>query len=648
MHIKRDNTFIWLRVLAGATAAAVAWRTLYSKFGHQAKQTKKQLAGDDTHRHVHPDLQKHTNVFEKKVLRVVIDDPTSSSNVYVAVGYSLANCIMIEGTDGIIIIDTTESIESASQVLAEFRKITDKPVEGIIFTHFHHDHVAGAQAFVQDAQERRVEIWAHASTEARMSQFSAIMGPIAYVRATKMYGTKLERPSLENCGIGPFLAGVDDDDNEQHACSIVPTHTYDSPRQWITIAGVELELIHAPGETEDQTVVYMPQHKILFAADNYYESFPNLYTIRGAPHRDVLQWANSLDTMIDTHPDVLVPSHTLPVYGAQEIVTRLVDYRDAIQYVHDQTVRLMLKNYHPDEIATSVELPSNLRHKEYLKEFYGTVGWSAKSIFHGYMGWFSGDECDLYKLTPTEYAYRLLDLAAGSSPDGGENKDNDDGARVVLDKAQEAYNRGDYQWALELTSALLRIAKDDNINSSIIITRSSSLHRTAQALKTDCCARLGEQQISANGRNWYLTSALVACGDVEEIKLPPNLKENAILTMPLQHIFNSLAVRFRPDESLEGVTKSMSFVLLSSGGEDDEVNKEEGWTLQIRNCVLYPRHEIRRDADIVIETTETDLRQLFARPASTIATSLFSNRFKLKKGDFQTFRQFLGNMDLGM
>ena len=41
------------------------------------------------------------------------------------------------GTDGIIIVDATESGETALKVFREFRKITDKPLKGIVITHFH-------------------------------------------------------------------------------------------------------------------------------------------------------------------------------------------------------------------------------------------------------------------------------------------------------------------------------------------------------------------------------------------------------------------------------------------------------------------------------------------------------------------------------
>ena len=72
-------------------------------------------------------------------------------NIYVAINFGLANCIMIEGEDGVIIIDTMEGPEPAREVLEEFRRITDKPIVGIILTHFHADHVYGIETFLAAA-----------------------------------------------------------------------------------------------------------------------------------------------------------------------------------------------------------------------------------------------------------------------------------------------------------------------------------------------------------------------------------------------------------------------------------------------------------------------------------------------------------------
>ena len=51
----------------------------------------------------------------------------------------------------------------------------------------------------------------------------------------------------------------------------------------------------------------------------------------------------SLDKILDSEPEHLVPSHTQPISGKQNIRDAMIPYRDAIQYVHDQTIRFMNK-----------------------------------------------------------------------------------------------------------------------------------------------------------------------------------------------------------------------------------------------------------------------------------------------------------------
>ena len=148
--------------------------------------------------------------------------------------------------------------------------------------------------------------------------------------------------------------------------------------------------------------MWLPERKVLLCGDNIYKSFPNLYTIRGTSYRSPKAWAASVDKMRALHADFLVPSHTRPIVGAEQIDKVLTDYRDAIRYVYDQSIRLMNQGLMPDQIVARLRLPAPLAKSPWLQEFYGKVSWGAKTTFDGNLGWFDGDPAHLQPLPPEE------------------------------------------------------------------------------------------------------------------------------------------------------------------------------------------------------------------------------------------------------
>ncbi len=93
---------------------------------------------------MHPELKAHPEYFQKEVVQL-------ADNIYMAFGFAASNVYMIVGDDGVVIVDTTETTTAATNVLAEFRKISDLPVKTIILTHSHRDHVSGASVFAEGA-----------------------------------------------------------------------------------------------------------------------------------------------------------------------------------------------------------------------------------------------------------------------------------------------------------------------------------------------------------------------------------------------------------------------------------------------------------------------------------------------------------------
>lgn len=62
------------------------------------------------------------------------------------------------------------------------------------------------------------------------------------------------------------------------------------------------------------------------------------------------------------------------------------------------------------ETVEKVKLPKEFEDKDFLGEYYGTIEWSVKGIYNGYLGWFDGNAVNLMPSTDKEYAITILSL----------------------------------------------------------------------------------------------------------------------------------------------------------------------------------------------------------------------------------------------
>jgi alkyl sulfatase BDS1-like metallo-beta-lactamase superfamily hydrolase len=142
--------------------------------------------------------------------------------------------------------------------------------------------------------------------------------------------------------------------------------------------------------------VWVPRYKAAFVGDNLYDSFPNIYTLRGTQPRWALDYVAALNKVLELKPEIVLPSHGLPIMGSEKIVRRVTQYRDAIQYVHDATVAGMNAGKDVYSLMREVKLPPELD----LGETYGKVAWSVRGIYEGYVGWFDRNPATMYSYSP--------------------------------------------------------------------------------------------------------------------------------------------------------------------------------------------------------------------------------------------------------
>lgn len=430
--------------------------------------------------------------------------------VYTAVGYDLANMILVHTDDGNVVVDTGMSPVRAKEAKAALLARSPGPIRAVVFTHSHIDHVGGASAWIEPG----TEIWATENFRDHFLKQYALFQRAEMRRGAAQFGEHVPPALLACSALGRRI----DLDAARETGVRLPTKTFTGEASF-TVGGTEFKLVEAHGETHDQLFVWIPSRKAILSGDNFYYSFPNLYTIRGTAPRPVDDWIRSLDKMRALEPEALVPSHTIPVTGAANIQTVLTDYRDAIQWVRDETVRAANAGEPVDAVAARIRLPADLADKPYLDEMYGQLDWSVRAIFDSNLGWFDGRPETLYPLAPTAAAAREVALM------GGESR--------VREAADAAMQAKDFRWAVHLYAKL----RDAGVPAETLDPKLAAAYYA-----------LGETVRNTNGRGYLLESAYRAQGHPAggAMGRPDDV---LLASIPVDTFLDVMAVRLIPDKA---------------------------------------------------------------------------------------------------
>jgi alkyl sulfatase BDS1-like metallo-beta-lactamase superfamily hydrolase len=317
-----------------------------------------------------------------------------TDNIWQATGFG--NTFMITTSEGNVIVDTSGAAAAPEHVRLLKAKST-APVKYIILTHAHGDHTGGVQLWREAgtkviAQKNHVEF---VNYQARLNGFFA-------VRNQAQFGSTVG--AIGGRGAGRGLAPWPGNYGGRIQADVLFDDRYE-----FTLGGVTFQLFATPGETPDHLSVWIPQWRVAFTGDNYYESFPNMYTLRGTEPRWALDYVHSLDTVLSWKPEIVLPSHGQPIRGGGAVTEKLTRSRDAIQYVHDEVVKGMNAGTDVYTLMREIHLPDRLA----VGESYGKLTWSIRGIYEGYAGWFDMNPASIYDTPPSAIYPDLVRLAGG-------------------------------------------------------------------------------------------------------------------------------------------------------------------------------------------------------------------------------------------
>lgn len=367
-----------------------------------------------------------------------------NDNIYMATAMSRSFMVVTE--QGNIIIDTSTS-DTAQRHYELLKEVSDAPVKYILLTHAHEDHTAGIELWREDG----TEVIAQARFPEYLHYRERLAGFFA-MRNTAQFGS----PGRYYEPQGNFGA------------EIPTTMLFDEEYQF-SLGGLTFHLLHTPGETYDHVTVWIPELKAAFIGDNYYSSFPNIAAIRGAPPRFALDYVTSIDTVLELRPEVVLVAHAAPLRGADNIRKTLTEYRDAIELVHDATVKGLNAGKDVYTVMREVKLPDRFG----MSESYGAVGWSVRGIYHGYAGWYDGNPTTLLSESPDIKIRELVALAGGTAK--------------VVSRAQILKQEGQLVESLNLADAALAV--DPN-------------YVPALQVRVDALKELRKQTKNFNARSW--------------------------------------------------------------------------------------------------------------------------------------------------
>ena len=373
-----------------------------------------------------------TGVADEQIVRV--NNALSEIDDNVAVIEAFSNMVTFGTDDGLVCFDASGPF-SGTAVVDSLRGWSTDRINTLLYTHGHVDHVGGSGALAADAVDRGQpvpEVVGHDNVVPRFERYNATNGYNLIINR-RQFGATLRHRGVGITGFEPSFLPTD---------ALWPTRTYTNADS-LAVGGLDFELHHDKGETDDHTWAWVPSHRAICPGDLVVWVFPNA----GNPQkvqRYPLEWARALRRMDALEPELLIPAHGPPVRGRERIGTVLLTLAESLEALVSQTIDLMNEGASLDEILQSVSLPAEWLERPWMRPVYDEPEFVIRNIWRLYGGWWDLDPANLKPSPKGELAGELVRLGGG--------------AEAFAQRAQELVDEGDLKLACHLIE--LAVASD--------------------------------------------------------------------------------------------------------------------------------------------------------------------------------------------
>ncbi|WP_080045709.1 alkyl sulfatase dimerization domain-containing protein [[Actinomadura] parvosata] len=331
------------------------------------------------------------------------------------------NVITFE-TGGELVLFDTSSPFSAARLHEDVRKWTRAPLTTAFYSHGHIDHVFGTAPFEEEPGPRAT-VYAHEAVVDRFERYVLTNGYNAVINQRQFQAPNLRWPATY-----------------RH-----PDVTY-TDALTVRRGGLTFDLLHAKGETDDATIGYVREHRLLLPGDLFIWVTPNC----GNPQkvqRYPREWVHALRLMAAMDAEIMLPSHGAPIFGRDRIRQALLETAEWLDSLVTQTLELLNAGARLDEIVHSVRPPGHLADRPYLRARYDEPEFVVRNLWRLYGGWYDGNPAHLKPAPDAVLAKSVAELAGGPA--------------ALADAALRALSDGDERLAGHLAEMAALAAPDD-------------------------------------------------------------------------------------------------------------------------------------------------------------------------------------------
>jgi alkyl sulfatase BDS1-like metallo-beta-lactamase superfamily hydrolase len=353
------------------------------------------------------------------------DEPATPINDHIVVSPGTSNSYLVASSEGDVVVNTGTSYQGARhRERYETLLGRELQVHTIVFTQSHPDHIGGWEALNGPAT---VTVAQEGFADCRLDR--TLLTDYFPRRSRVMVGDLQpaeRRQQWLHTPVEPVLT-----------TTFAKTHRF-------VLGGRRFELHATPGgETLDSCVVWLPDEGTVFIGNlmgALLDALPALYTPRGDRLRSARQFIRSVDAVLALEPELLIAGHEEPIAGHEEIARRVGKVRDAVAYIHDETVAGMNAGKSLFTLMSEIELPASLR----TRPGRGPVRWYVRAVWEEYSGWFRFESTTELYAVPQAALWDEMTEAMG-------------GADAVASHAEAHVNAGEPVKALHFTDMALSV-----------------------------------------------------------------------------------------------------------------------------------------------------------------------------------------------